>query len=325
MRNTRTLAIILAITITMAACVKAAGDEYTFILPVPVGTAGSGDAEAEQTAADASTFLDKVCEILSKKTGDVFHCKVIPKASDSMLTPENIEEYIKTIEELNYSAVYISSNDLYRLKLYGYEKLRPAVTITFNNKQYDKICLYMKKDSMAGSITDLEGKTWAGSYFYMPTRYLLYKHGIDMPLGEFFGKLAYEPDDAWVPMATKLVEGEIELFPGTLEEESVGRAKDKRFNDIESGFCVPHRATHLIAFNRELPDEKMNQLRHILLGAHKDTDFRPFWFIFAAIQGHFEPFDPKAFNLTQEYVDICNERGWLDEQLEFTGTHVDEE
>ena len=309
------------ITFMMALLAMCAGGaraaDYTFVLPVPTGAVAEAGGESGDPGGDASKFLAQVCEILSEKTGDNIECAVTQKPNDATLTRENIDAFLGRLEDMDYSAVYLSSNDFYRIARSGYEELTPALSISFFDKNYDQVCLYTLKEEEIVDIEELRGRRWGGSYFYMPTRYLLYRNGIDETLGDFFGKMDYVAVDSYVPMARRLLAGEVDVFTGTVEEESVGKMKDKEFGRIEGKFCVKHRATHLIAFHQSMPREKMQQLRHILLHAHRDKDFRPFWFIFTAIEGHFVPFDSEAFSLTTEYVDTCNERGWLDEHLDF--------
>ena len=60
---------------------------------------------------------------------------------------------------------------------------------------------------------------------------------------------------------------------------------------------------------------KMEQVRSMLLNAHRDKDFGTFQFIFSIIDGHFVPVDEASLKITKEFVDTSASRGWLKEQV----------
>jgi len=276
----------------------------------PIGDKGGVD--------NTSSFLTRICDIIKKKTGDDAECVTVNRPNDATLTPQNLKKYIQSIDSKDYSVMYISGTDYYSFLASGYDKAVPAATISFKKKKVDMACIFTRAADGYKSLDDLRGKTWAGSYFYMGTRYVLYKNGIDVPLKQFFGKLDFEQNDAWLNLADGLLAGNYDVFTGSMEEEIMGRARDKRYAAIKTLACEPHRSTHLIIFNKaNLSKEKMTQIRNMLLNAHKDKDFGPFQFIFAIIDGHFVPFDEEAFKINKEFVDTSVSRGWLKEQISF--------
>ena len=314
----RIAAAALAVAAFLAACAPARADKFVFVVPMMISPKQVEGAKGGGGYNDSS-FLQQICGIIKKKTGDDAECVIVNKPNDAMLTPQNIKKYIQSLESKNFAAMYISGNDYYSLVSSGYDKTIPAVQISFKKNSYDQACLYARSTDGINSIQVLKGKTWSGSYYYMGTRYILYKNGIDMPLKQFFGKTLLDPEDFWVNSADQLVAGKIDAFTGSLEEELMGRSRDtKKYAVIKPVACVPHRSTHLIAFNKEvMSKEKMVQLRGLLLNAHKDKDFGTFQFIFRIIDGHFIPFDEEAFKYSKEFVDTSVSRGWLKEQLNF--------
>jgi len=229
-----------------------------------------------------------------------------------------MKKYIQEIEAKHYAGLYISGNDYYQLIASGYDKLAPAAQISFKKKTTDQACLFTRAADGISDVNGLKGKTWGGSYFYMGTRFILYKNGVDQPLKRFFGKIVFEQNDYWLNMADELLAGKFDVFSGSGEEEMMGRARDKKYAAIKTLACVPFRSTHMIVFNKEnLSKEKMDQLRGLLLNAHKDKDWGTFQFIFSIIQGHFVPFDEEAFKVSKEFVDMSASRGWLKEELNF--------
>ncbi len=317
-RPVKKIAVLLFVVICLSISLTALADKLVFVVPMMVTSKPADGAKAGVTD-NASSFLQRICDIIKKKTGDDAECAVVNKPNDAMLSPANTKKYIQAIENKNYAAMYISGNDYYALTASGYDKTIPAVQISFKKKTADQICIYARSTDNIKTVQDLKGKTWAGSYYYMGTRYILYKNGVDMPLKKFFGKTVLEPDDFWVNSADMLVEGKTDAFTGALEEELMGRTRDtKKYAVVKPVLCVPYRSTHMIAFNKEnMSKEKMVQIRNILLNAHKDKDFGTFQFIFTIIDGHFVPFDENAFKLSKEYVDTYTNRGWLKEQTAF--------
>ncbi|HOO56512.1 MAG TPA: hypothetical protein PLN69_06800 [bacterium] len=306
----------MMLVLITGSAVKAEKENHNFIVPVLVQKA---EAEGSDIQKDASGMLGKLCGILSEKTGDDVQCHVVYKPNEAMSHKEGIEKYISDIEERDFSAVYLSSNDYYNLtETYGYDKLLPVLSISFNKKTEDLACLYIREGDGIDSVEQLRGKKWAGSYFYMGTRYILEKNGVDEPLADFFGEISLDLKDQWVAMAEKLISGETDVFTGSLEDEMVGRIRDKRYKEIKTLVCEPHRATHMIAFNKDkMSINKMKEYRKILLGAHTDKAFGSFQFLFVAIRGHFVPFSNESYEVTKNYMQTCTERGWLKEQMDF--------
>ncbi|MFA6449154.1 MAG: PhnD/SsuA/transferrin family substrate-binding protein [bacterium] len=299
---------------------QARAEKYVFVVPIMIGSTGPEKASgaAGGVVDNSSGFLKRICDIIKKKTGDDFVCEVVNKPNDAMLTPHNIKKYIQSIESKKFAGLYISGNDYYSLVSSGYDKTVPAAQISFKKKTLDQACLFTRSADAIGSIEELKGKTWSGSYFYMGTRFILYKNGIDMPLKKFFGKTVLEDNDFWINMADQLLAGKIDVFAGSMEEEIMGRARDKKYSAVKTLACVPFRSTHMIVFNKaNMSKEKMEQIRGMLLAAHKDKDWGPFQFIFAIINGHFVPFNEESFKVSKEFVDTSENRGWLKEQLAF--------
>ncbi|MFA6449153.1 MAG: hypothetical protein WCX65_06800 [bacterium] len=305
--------IFAALFATFAPAARA--EKYVLIVPM---TANTGNATDSTIGDNSSSFLKRLCEIISKKTGDNVECAVINKPSDALLTPQNTKKYIQALEAKNFAALYISGPDYYSMLSSGYNKTAPGVMISFKKKTYDQACLYTRTSDAFSSIQDLKGKAWAGSYFYTGTRFILYKNGIDLPLKKFFGTTSVMLNDYWVNMADMLLAGKVDVFSGSMEEEMMGRARDKKYSQIKTLACVPHRSTHMLIFNKNaMSKEKMDQIRKLLLNAHKDKDFGTFQFIFTIINGHFVPFNEESFKYSKEFVDMSEKRGWLKEQFNF--------
>jgi hypothetical protein len=296
----------------------ARAEKYVLIVPMTANSANPADAGKAGIGDNSSSFLKRLCEIISKKTGDDVECAVINKPSDALLTPQNTKKYIQALEAKNYAALYIAGPDYYSMLSTGYNKTAPGVMISFKKKTVDQACLYTRTADAFSSIQDLKGKTWAGSYFYAGTRFILYKNGIDMPLKKFFGKTSVVLNDYWVNMADMLLAGKVDVFSGSMEEEMMGRARDKKYSAIKTLVCVPHRSTHMLIFNKAvMSKEKMDQIKQLLLKAHTDKDFGTFQFIFAIINGHFVPFNEESFQYSKDFVDMTEKRGWVKEQFAF--------
>jgi ABC-type amino acid transport substrate-binding protein len=313
-----TAVITIAAIYAMSASAARAADKYIFVVPMTSNSIGVGGAGKSPSGDNSSAFLKRLCEIISKKTGDAVECVVIIKPSDALLTPANTKKYIKQIEDKKYAALYISGPDYYAMLATGYNKAVPGVMISFKRKTTDQACLYTRASDVFNSVEELKGKTWAGSYFYTGTRFILYKNGIDMPLKKFFGQTFVVMDDYWTNMADMLLAGKVDVFSGSMEEEMMGRARDKKYAQVKTLVCTTHRSTHMLIFNKTaMSEEKMEQIRKMLLNAHKDKDFGTFQFIFTIINGHFVPFDEESFKYSKEFVDTSEKRGWVKEQFNF--------
>jgi hypothetical protein len=312
------LTTIIASAIVAAFAATARADKIVFVVPIALSTTGTDKTGGGGVSDNPSTFLKRVCDIISKKTGDDVECAIVDKPNNTMLTPQTMKKYIQAIEAKNYAGIYISGNDYYQLLASGYDKMVPAAQISFKKKTVDQACLYTRASDGFKSVDDLKSKTWGGSYFYMGSRFIMYNNGIDLPLKKFFGKMVFEQNDFWTNMADQLLAGRIDVFGGSTEEEIMGRARDKKYGAIKTLACSPFRATHMIAFNKtNLSKEKMDQIRGLLFNAHKDKDWGAFQFMFTIINGHFVPFDDAALKVTKEFVDTSVSRGWLKEQLAF--------
>lgn len=297
-------------------------EDYVFVLPL---RAVRSDEESKGASKHSpSQMLTKLCDILSAKTGDNFTCTSLPIFKDTVYSKENIEEFIAKLEALDYSAVYLTSTEYYEFLRSGYDKMVPALSVEIFKKTDDRACFFMRPGELPENIEALRGKRWGGSYFHIETRYIFKEHGIDEKPGEFFGEIVFDSDDYWDSMAYGLLDGNFDVFTGIEAQEPLSKLQDERFKSIEKGFCTKYRASHVIAFNKELSREKVEDIRKIMLKAHKDTDFAQFRFIFAAIQGRFAPFDKETFALTEDYVEFYRKKGWLDDQIAFIDANTEQ-
>lgn len=308
------LAIALSAVVAFSCAAQAA--EYVFLMPVR-----SSVKEGEKTGGledKTGNMLSKVCDILTKKTGDTISCAAMHMDNEALLTEKRAKEFIKEINATNFAFIYLSANDFYELQRYGYDKLVPGVQISLFKKTYDVGCFYTRDGDKITNVEQLRGKTWGGGYSYMDMRYFLLKNGIKDKPEDFFKQIKYFKHDEWQNMAKELVDGNVDVFNSASVHRVFGVGRDERFKTISEGMCVNMRNTHMIAFRKDLPDDHKMKFAKIMVNAHKDKDFQPFWFIFSALQGNFVPFDKEVFEkYTKPYVNTIKDNGWEKEFIAF--------
>lgn len=307
-------ALAIAFSTAIGFSVAAQATDYVFLMPIR-----SSVKEGEKTGGledKTGNMLGKVCEILTKKTGDNISCTAMHMSNEALLTEKFAKEFIKQIEETNFAFIYLSSNDYYELQRYGYDKLVPGVQISLFKKTYDVGCFYTREGDKVTDVEQLRGKIWGGGYSYMDMRYFLLKNGVKDDPKEFFKEIKYFKHDEWQNMAKELVEGNVDVFNSASVHRVFGVGRDERFKTISEGMCANMRNTHMIAFRKDLPDDHKIKFAKIMINAHRDKDFQPFWFIFSALQGNFVPFDKEVFEkYTKPYVDTIKDNGWEKEYI----------
>lgn len=234
-------------------------------------------------------------------------------------------------DENVYEAVYdnIESGDSDIIFWMGHEyaeymegredTLVPLFSLTMMGQTLINNCIYARPGEVE-DVSQLRGKRWAGTRV-APTRYTLYKEGIDEPLDEFFGSVEFRSDSPITNIIEGLENNEYDVF--TTYDTYIGISgldtkKDKPFEPV---VCHTYDYTWTFMASKRLPHDFLEKYRSIMLRSHKDPDFAKFRFAFKMIEGRFIPVQHEDMEKIYEIYKLKKEKGWDKENEVFWKEH----
>ncbi len=307
--------ILLSCLILFVSVTAFAGEKYKFFVPLAESLADSSMAKllSDMTKAMAEeTGYDLEFHTFGYKPG----CNVSKQVFESLKKDEYQMSYMNAIE-------YVMLRDQYE------GVFEPMFTVTFDNKEYADLCMYVGADSKIEKVEDTRGLVWGGPYTDH-ARLLLYENGIDEPLSSFYSGVKYVDSTGVSSMIEKLDSGEIETFVGVKQHISMSGKESSSKNGQKKGpiykevYCTPYEHNWIFGFSNKVPKEVSRKITSKIIKAHKDAKFNRFHFMFYAIKGHFVPFDEKNLQRTIEVAKLIKNQDWIKEREDLIKKSVGE-
>ncbi|HOC91036.1 MAG TPA: PhnD/SsuA/transferrin family substrate-binding protein [bacterium] len=197
----------------------------------------------------------------------------------------------------------------------GRTDLIPIATLSAAGQAVLSNCLYVRKGEFK-SLQELRGKKWAGAS-YRPTRYLLYKKGIDEPLDKFFGSIDYANDSPITLIVKGLEEKQYDAFASYDSFVKISGMMTKKDVFFEPLVCEKYDHSWIFVARKEIPAATIEQFRKVLMGAAKDPDFGKFQFAFQMVAGKFQPVKADDVKFVRQIFDLGIKNGWRKEENAF--------
>lgn len=198
----------------------------------------------------------------------------------------------------------------------------PLFSVEMGGITAAKNCIYVRKGEFK-DLNELRGKRWAGAEM-LPTRYHLYKNGIDEPLESFFGELHYVTDSPVTEIAGGLEAGDYDAFSTLDYYIAISGYNTKKDLPFEPLHCQTAEHTNIFVAHRDMPRERMKEFRKIMLRSRSDPDFAKFEFAFMMIRGGFVPFDKEEVEPLKEAYELAVKNGWYEEEKNFWKKYMSE-
>ena len=208
---------------------------------------------------------------------------------------------------------YMFSQDFLRYAKTGDRTIIPFMSITMYGRPYAEMCVYTRKADNIKDIKTLKGKIWGGMHT-LPTRYILYKNGIDKSLPDYFSKMVFISDTNTTAMLDALLEHQTDASVMASFQVGMVRSNNKKYNAIAESSCTEYDHNWIFVHHKDVPKDLVDKIKKTFLMAHKDKDFAQFHFIMKAIQGHFVDIEAKDLKTTVEIVDLATKNGWYKEE-----------
>ncbi|HOX29268.1 MAG TPA: hypothetical protein PLQ76_08965, partial [bacterium] len=197
----------------------------------------------------------------------------------------------------------------------GDKTLNPLFTLSMNNKTLAPVCLYTRKGEVK-DVAQLKGKKWGG-ICPLATRYILYKNGFDMPIDKFFSQINYIPDMPITNVTDPLLAGKIDVFTAYESVVWISGALNKKNAGFEPAFCEVFDHTWVFAARKTFDPALAEQMKKIMLNAHKDKDFAQFKFAFQMVNGRFVPIEKADMAKISAIAALAEKKGWKREEQAF--------
>lgn len=297
----RILTIAIVLVMTAATTVFAEKQSYTVGLPMPSGMEESSIADLlEQLVEHVGIVLEKdmKAEMLVYEYGTDVAELVVEKV-------ESGEVDVSFLLGTEYAAYQDSGKDI----------LMPLFSLSMSGQTIMPTCLFAAKGRYE-SVEDLRGLRWGGVYI-KPTRYLLYKEGIDEPVDKFFSDVEFVSDMPVTGLIDGFENGDYDVFNTYDVTVRVAGFMNKKDISFEPVSCVDYNHSWVFVYRKDLDPDVMNEFRDLMLGADKDNRFAKFQFAFKMIQGRFLPLDMEEINEVVEIYEFEKKQGWNEEEEKY--------
>ena len=216
--------------------------------------------------------------------------------------------------QLDFGMVF--SQDYLRYLLKQPSNALPALTITSFGKPTSHVCAFTRKDDNISSLEQTRGKVWGGNVM-IPSYYLLYKSGFDMPLDRYFSRIIFIPPMPQTLVYDELISKKVDVIIDNDLGLKTFKSTKPSYNNIRSVACWEYDHMWILVYRKGLPDEVVKKLKGALLTAHVNKAFASLKFLFTIVQGHFVEVDLKNLKTTKEIVELALEKGWYEEEQKF--------
>ncbi len=204
--------------------------------------------------------------------------------------------------------------------------MTPAFTLTMNNRVNHEECIFVRADDGYTSLAALKGKTWGG-VDTRSTRLIMHENSINMPVGQFFGKVKFIEDAPFNPLVDALAKKEIDVFTanrnyidiaGGGKNVAVQGATGKVTNvKLKPLACTEGELNWVFVFNKAaVPPDVITKITNVFLGANKNPGFKRFQFMFISFKCKFVPIRETMLERTKKIVEMRRTLGWEKEYVE---------
>ena len=283
-------------------CGTAAAQEvYTLAVPMVDGL----------DATNMTAYLEKMSVILTKRLGVQIKTRpLVYRYGDSVL-----DMVMKDFKEGNSDIGYVYGREYAAYRNAKDNAVVPLFTLSMFKSRIMKQCFYTR----AGEFKDaggLRGGKWAGST-YLPARYMLYSAGVDEPLEKFFSSISYESDAPLKNLVDRMKRKEIDVFSTYEVIMNISGELKRKDSFLEPLYCRDYDHTWVFVARREVPVRLLQQIREIVLNAHKDPDFATFKFAFQLIEGKFVEIQEESLDQIGDICRLVEKKGWEAESRAF--------
>jgi len=253
--------------------------------------------------------------------------RVISKKIDADITVDKLTfrhgERMVAVRDLETGAAdfaYLNGIEFAEYQRTGKKDLMMLFTLSMNKSTILKQCLYVRKGEIM-TVEALRGKKW-GSSQLLPTRFLLYKKGINEPLEKFFSSVRFVSDAPIPNIVAALNSKEIDVFSAAESAVRLSGELNKKTATFVPLYCEPFESTWVFVARSGVPSTVALKLRDIMTTAHRNQEFNNFKFAFAMIDGNFTALDERAKNLNDSTYELIRKNGWLKEEDAFIKKHM---
>jgi ABC-type phosphate/phosphonate transport system substrate-binding protein len=297
----RSTALALAALFFLAVFARPApAKDYVMLVPMVEGLAEGSFAKV----------LKEFTATVSKKTG-------IPLRMEDMKYSKGAKIGKKVLDMVKAGKADVAQMnglDYLMIKKDVDEVMYPVFSMTLMKKPYTEACAFVRADSSYKTIADLKGKKWAGTDT-MHARYLMHIEGIDKPMAEFFGSMAYLLDSDTTKPLDALLAGKMDVYiTSGFVVDMVRNANKDYAKGIRELKCAEYEHNWIFLASKNMDKEDIKTLVKTILRAHKDKDFAQFQFMLTAIQGNFIPFKAEEMETTKKILKLALDKGWLKEE-----------
>lgn len=261
------------------------------------------------------TTLIKHLENLSLIMGKKLDTTVVSRQLVYSYGDNLLDRVITDFKEKKSDVSYVYGIDYAQYLSEGKRDLIPLFTLTMDKSSLMKECLFIRKGEFT-DVEELRGKKWAASHLY-PTRYLLYKNGIDEPLDHFFSTIDYMSDAPLYKLVERLTSGDVDAISTYAIIMRLSGELTKKDSTIEPLYCDVYDHTWIFVARKDMDPAFLTKFRKIMLNSNKDKDFDSFKFAFQVIDGKFAPISQDDLKKIIDIAKLIKEKGWIKEQLEF--------
>ncbi len=263
---------------------------------------------------EKTSMVDLFTDIVNTVSG-----KMDVKAIPNIFTYEHDDDVAKivmdNVESGDSDIIFWTGQDYSEYLDTGKDTLVPLFSLTMMGKTIVDSCIYARKGEIK-NISELRGKRWAGTRV-SPTRYLLYKEGIDEPVDKFFGSVQFKSDSPITNIVEGLENNEYDAFTSYDTYIGISGMDTKKDKPFEPVVCHEYDNTWTFMASKRLPHEFMEKYRKIMLKSYKDPDFAKFKFAFNMIRGRFIPVKNDEVQRIKKIYDLRIEKGWDREDKKF--------
>ncbi len=301
MKKIITTALLVMAIFATATYAQEEHEKYIVGLPMPAGM------EKSSIAGLLKDIVAYVGELLGEDT------------EAKVLVYEYGTDVAKFVEEKMESGEvdvsYLLGNEYAAYLDSGKNNLTPFFTLSMSGQSIMPTCLFAAKGKYK-SVEDLRGLRWGGVYT-QPTRYLLYKAGIDEPLDKFFSEVKFVSDMPVTGQIEGFDNGDYDVFNTydvTLRVAGYMNKKDISFEPVS---CVDYNYSWIFLYRDGLDEKVMEEFRDLMIGADKDKRFAKFHFAFKMIQGRFGPIDYDELDKVVDIYKLGKKHGWDKEEKKY--------